>query len=365
MILNSSRMLVGQVFLFLLWISVSPLFAESFPIEETLEELTSVDELIPAEEELILIDETLQSEETSLTEEITPDEEILSGKGNLLVEEYIDTLVFEAPDLVIEVPVFEPRSFNEIFPEISLSQRRDVMSSFGLRNSFERDDAPMFVPDPASGIDLISRIMRKRPSHITESLVIIPYNKRELDMLDIYNAMGRIEKIKEQILPLRSGNTINLFKDTTRLESAQNRKAVPDPSPADTLPFSETIYLRLTDYFIGDLYIQGDMSISLYGMTYNMTNFRDIHYSIFRIMRADRISIIIYLEPVKEGILIYSMSGFYLPGFIVKRMHLTSNINARIILLTNWITEGLRIQENIPAQRENDTLRGILLEKLN
>jgi hypothetical protein len=59
------------------------------------------------------------------------------------------------------------------------------------------------------------------------------------------------------------------------------------------------------------------------------------------------------------------MSGFYLPDFIVKRIHLNSNINARIMLLTNWITEGLGIQENIPAQRENHTIRGILLERLN
>jgi hypothetical protein len=106
------------------------------------------------------------------------------------------------------------------------------------------------------------------------------------------------------------------------------------------------MYLRFTDTNIGSIYFKGDISVSLYGITYNLTNFRDINFSIFRIMRAERISIIIYLEPVKEGVLIYSMSGLYLPGFIIKRMNLTPNIHARITSLINWITEGLRMQEN-------------------
>jgi hypothetical protein len=75
-----------------------------------------------------------------------------------------------------------------------------------------------------------------------------------------------------------------------------------------------------------------------------MTNFRDVYFSIFRVMKSERISINIYLEPVQEGILIYSVSGFYLPDFIVKRMNLNVSINNRVTVLMGWIAEGLEIQ---------------------
>jgi hypothetical protein len=68
-------------------------------------------------------------------------------------------------------------------------------------------------------------------------------------------------------------------------------------------------------------------------------------------MKAERYITVIYLEPVKEGVLIYSITGFYLPGFIADRVNLTPNINRRIKIINNWITEGLRIQERSAADR--------------
>jgi len=257
-----------------------------------------------------------------------------------------DSFLFEAPPLIFEVaPILEPRSFDDIFPNFSRSKKRMVMDDEGLRYSFEKDGSPMLIPNPASGIDLLSKVMAKRPSHVIEALVVVPYDKRELDMLDIYNALGRVRNIKDHTIALEDREMI-IFTETTRLVSARNRKPVPDPPPTNTLPYEETMYLLFLDPYMGDLYLRGEVSISLYGITYSMTNFRDISYSIFRVMRAERFSAIIYVEPVKEGILIYSVSGLYLPNFIAKRINLTPNMNRRITVLLDWIIEGLRVQED-------------------
>jgi len=45
-------------------------------------------------------------------------------------------------------------------------------------------------------------------------------------------------------------------------------------------------------------------------------------------------------------VLIYSMAGMYLPSIVANRMDLPSNINYRINVLINWITDGLRREEN-------------------
>jgi len=256
-----------------------------------------------------------------------------------------DSFVFEAPPLILEVPGFEPRSINDIFPGLSRIQRANVMSGEGARNAFEKNGSPTLVPNPNLEINLIDGIMEKNPSHIIEALVLVPYNMRVPDLLDIYNALRKIKKIQDQTLSIRS-NDVKMFKETTRLESAQRRKPVPDPPRADTLPYSETMYLRFVDQYMGDLYIRGNISISVYGITYSLSNFRDVYFSIFRIMKAESFSAVVYLEPVKEGMLIYGMSGIYIPEFISRRVNLTPNMNNRITVLVNWITEGLREEED-------------------
>jgi hypothetical protein len=275
-----------------------------------------------------------------------PDEEDLSGEETLLAEETFfdeDTLLFEAPPLIFEVPMFQIRSLDTLFPDFSWIQRIMATSNVGLRHSFARGESPTLVPNPDLRIDLLSSVMSKNPSHLIEALVVVPYNEKELDLLDIYNALGRIGAIKDHPV-LLNGSDFYIFTESTRIESASNRRAISDPSPAVMLPFSETMYLRIREITFGNLFLRADISISMYGITYSMTNFTDVRYFLIPIMRAERFITIIYLEPVMEGILIYSMSGFYLPGFIADRVNLTPNINRRIEIFIKWITDGLRQQ---------------------
>jgi len=300
-------------------------------------------------------------EETVINEAPSPNEEAPNSKDSPLSNELVNTdddffddddFFFEAPTLVFQVPSFETRYFNDVFPNFSRSQRNFVMSDLGLRFAFEKDESPTLVPDPKSGVNLLSAVMSKKPSHIIEALVVVPYRKRELDMLDVYNALGRIKNIQDHTIIVRD-KEYKMFTDTTRLESAQVRKPIPDPLPSTTLPYSETMYLRFVDYSMGDFYLRGDITVSLYGITYTLTNFRDVSYSIFRIMKAEKFIAIIYLEPIKEGILIYSVSGLYIPGFVANRINLTASMNYRITILINWITEGLRRVEDDETQNHH------------
>ena len=316
------------LFIFTL-VYISPLRAE--PPAEPL----ASEKLLIGDDELFLSDDLLRDDDPLISNEPSPLDDL----------DDLDSFVFEAPPLILEVPGFETRSFKDIFSGLSQGQKSIVMSSRGLRYSFEKDGSPMLMPNPDSGINLLSTVMAKKPSHIIEALIVVPYNRRELDFLDIYNALRKIKNIQNHTLSIR-GNDVKLFMDTTRLESAQRRRPIADPPPADKLPLSETMYLRFVDQYMGDLYLRGDVSMGLYGITYSLSNFRDVSYSIFRIMKAESFSAIIYLEPVKEGILVYSMSGIYIPGFIAHRVNLTPNMNNRITVLVNWITEGLREEEN-------------------
>ena len=323
------------------FVFTSPLVAQSSLDEE----------LLQVYGELLHDEEYLSSEEFFTGEVFIVDEEVIVDKEPFIDDDELflneEDLVFDAPTITIEAsPVYENRSFDDIFPGFPRGLKPLAFSKEGLKHSFEKDDPPLLIPHPDSGIDLLGSVMEKNPSHIIEALFVVPYNERELDMLDLYNALGRIETIKDHTI-LVNGNSVNIFSETTRLESARNRNAIPDPPPADMLPFSETMYLRFRDTYMGNLFLRGDLSVSLYGITYSMTNFADIRYFVIPIMRAERFTAIIYLEPVKEGVLIYSMSGLYLPGFIADRVNLTSNINQRIAVLLSWVTDNLKRQERV------------------
>jgi hypothetical protein len=209
------------------------------------------------------------------------------------------------------------------------------------------------TPHRDAGIDLLSSVMSKSPSHIIEAMVVVPYNERELDILDIYNALGKIKNIQNHTVTVNGKDTV-ILEETTRMESAKSRKSISDPPSVNTLPYSETMYLRFKDAYYGNLYIRGDVSMSLYGIIYNMTNFTDVRYFLIPIIKAERLSIVIYLEPIKEGVLVYSVSGLYLPGFIADRVNLTPSINRRITVLLKWIIDSLRKQESITIRRENE-----------
>jgi hypothetical protein len=298
--------------------------------------------------------ESLMGGEAFLDEEASPDTEISSGEEALLAGElfyeyddsfFDDDLFYQFPTLTIETPKFQIRSFDAVFPGFSPEQRETAMGSVGLRHSFARGESPMLVPNPDLGINLLGSVMEKDPSHLIEALVVVPYNDQEIDLLEIYNALGRIENIKDYSVMLNN-NTPYAITESARIADARNRRDIPDPPPAVTLPFSQTIYLRLKEPNFSNFYLRADVSISLYGITYTITNFADIWYFILPIIRAERFITIIYLEPVEEGILIYCVCGFYLPGFIADRVNLTPNINRRIEIFVNWITDGLRNQEN-------------------
>jgi len=327
---------IKKVLYFLIFILLTfSLWAQFNDNDEPLIELEP--EVIPQEEEELVIDEPDLSDEINL-----------ASSDLLYDDDYYyddDSLFYEASPLVFEVsPFIGLRSIDDIFPRLSRSQRVMAGSETGLRYSYDKITSSMLRINPDSGVELLSAVAAKNPSHVVEALALVPYNDIRLDLLDIYNALGEVQNIKDHSISL-NGRDIHIFTETTRLESARNRRPISDPLPADTLPYSDTMYVRFTDAYFGDVYIRADVSFSLYGVTYNMTNFRDVRYALLPLMRAERVSIIIYLEPVKEGILIYSLTGFYLPGLISNSVNLTPSINRRITVLLNWITEGLRKQE--------------------
>ena len=235
------------------------------------------------------------------------------------------------------------RSFNEIFPGFREDWKRETFSAEGLVRTLDKNVAPEIIPARNSGIDIHSAVMRSKPSFITESLLVVPYTGSIPGKLEAYNALSKIRDLKGRLYPstTRQAN-VALFEEATRIESPKKTTAIPDPPPARELPLSETVYIRLKDTNFGNSYYQGNFSATTHGVTYYLTNFRNITYLLFTVMKAETFSAVLYMEPLTEGMLIYSMAGADASNFVSNRIDVPSAIGKRLAVFIGWINDGLK-----------------------
>jgi len=234
------------------------------------------------------------------------------------------------------------RSLDELFPNISESHRAEIHSEAGMVRSGRVSDLQLFSPAPASGIELRDIVMRTGPSFLAESLLIIPYQSGNKDLLDIYNALLKVSDLKGRLYHSHTRDAeVPLFEEATRLDSASRASPVPDPPPASIVPNSETVYIRLRDINFGNTYYRTDMNRNAHGINYSLINTRTISYLFFPAIREGRFSAALYMEPLKEGILVYSMAGADASNFVAGRIHIPSAISKRLEVFIAWIRDGL------------------------
>ena len=235
------------------------------------------------------------------------------------------------------------RSIDELFPGLSQSQKDGIFSPGGLIQSHKKNEALLFVPAPGSGIDLLSAVMGTNPSFFAESLLVVPYQGKTLDRLDVYNALGRIRDLKGRLYRSFTRNAeVPLFEDATRIDSVQKNNPIPDPQRSMVLPLSETVYIRLKDVNFGNTFYRGDISTGPYGVTYKLSNSKNISYLFFTVMKEGKFTAMLYMEPLAEGMLIYSMAGAETSDFVSGRIDIPSAISKRLGVFIAWISDGLK-----------------------
>jgi hypothetical protein len=235
------------------------------------------------------------------------------------------------------------RSFSKLFPGITESQRKAIFTEEGLIRALGKNQALELLPSPDSGIDLAGPILAKNHPYHTESLLVVPYSEKIFNKLDAYNALGNIRGLKGRLYRSHSRSAeVPLFEDATRVESAKRNRAIPDPEPAGELPFTETVHIRLKDANFGNTYYRSYMYQSLYGINYTLTNYKNFNYFIFTIMKEERFSAALYMEPLIEGMLVYSTAGADASDFIASKVDVPTTVAKRLAVFVGWLRDGLK-----------------------
>ena len=233
------------------------------------------------------------------------------------------------------------RNFDNLFPGLNPDFRNAAFSD-GVIRTITKGESFRIFPSALSGIDLQSRISEKGCHYITESLIVIPNREKPYVLLDAYNALGQIRGLKGRLYSSHTrGQDVPLFEDAVRLESDRRNNPIPDPPPALSIPSRETVYIRLRDVNFGNTFYRAEITPHGNGLLYNLTNYRNISYLFFTIMREEKFSAWLYMEPIEEGMLIYSVAGTDVTDFVASIVDIPSAISKRLLVFVDWVNDGL------------------------
>jgi hypothetical protein len=234
-------------------------------------------------------------------------------------------------------------SFDDLYPFINESQKKEVYSPTGLFISSQKSVVLQFIPSLNFINDITDPLFKRNPSFLIESLKVIPTEK-PVELLVIYNAMRNIRSLKGRTYHSFTRNeTVPLFEDATRVESRKKNNPITDPPAALSMPDSETIYIRLKDINFGNTFYSADINRKGQGMLYSLSNFKNLSYLFFTVVKEDHFLIQFYIEPLTDGILIYSIAGADVSDFVASKVDMPSAVKKRVDVILDWIIDELHL----------------------
>jgi len=248
--------------------------------------------------------------------------------------------------LICSVNVFaQLRSFNDIFPNLNDDIRTAVFSPSGYLQFGRRSSGFVILGRDNSRLDpqIVNIVLSGNPGYIVESISVIPKESKDVSILDIYNILGNIRDLKGRLYNSYTRNkAVPLFEEATRIVSERQMTAIPDPAPSSTLPASETVYIRLKDANFGNTYYRAEMALIQNGLRYTLTNFKSMNYLLIPVIKEGNFIAQLYFEPIREGVLIYSMAGTEISDFFASKIDIDSAISKRLDVIISWASDGIR-----------------------
>jgi hypothetical protein len=237
------------------------------------------------------------------------------------------------------------RTFDEIFPDISTDIRTAAFSSTSYVRSGQKSAGFVFIGSDRNNAlnpQILNIVLNKNPRFLLESIFVIPVAPGTINILDIYNALGNIQGINKLWYssdPQKKESPV--IENVTRIVSEKQTTPIPDPPPSEILPYTETMYIKLKDINFGTSYYRSQIIPIQNGLSYTLTNFRNISFLFIPVIREEKFIAQLYIEPINEGVLFYITAGADISDFLTSRINIESAINKRLSVFILWAVDGI------------------------
>jgi len=238
------------------------------------------------------------------------------------------------------------RTFNDVFPNLSQDIKTSAFKESGYLKSSQKTNGFNIIGNGQNSkldAQITNNVLRKNPNYLVESILVLQENSSSVSLLDIYNALGNISGLSGRLYSsFTKKQLVPLFEEANRIVSNKQTSALPDPPAAKSLPENDIVYIRLKDVNFGNTYYRAEMAIIQNGLRYTMTNFRNISYLFFPVIKEEKFIAQLYFEPIQEGILVYSIAGAEISNFISSKIDMDSAIAKRLNVLISWTIDGIK-----------------------
>jgi hypothetical protein len=236
----------------------------------------------------------------------------------------------------------QQHSFDDLFPGLDPEEKNRALSGV-LAETWEQDLYLHLPPSGELGEKMAAFVLSDiRPACVVESLTVIPYLNDPLELLDLYNAMGNIRGLKGRLYHSSTrGKDIPLFEDADRIQGPARLAPIPDPERAEVLPMTDRFYIRLKDVNFGNSYYEADISAPADGLLYSLRNFKTLSYGIIPVIRESKFKAQFYVEPVAEGVLVYSAAAAEVGDFVSGMINVPSAIQKRLEVILGWLVDSI------------------------
>jgi len=238
------------------------------------------------------------------------------------------------------------RAFDDVFPNLNQDIKTLAFNDSGYVKSSQKSSGFSIIGNGQnSKLDpqIVNNVLRKSPSFLVESIMVLHGKPGSVNLIDIYNALGSISDLKGRLYNSATRKQlVPLFEEANRIVSDKQMTAIPDPPPSKTLPRNETAYFRLKDINFGNTYYRAEMLLIQNGLRYTLTNFRSMSYLFIPVIKEDKFIAQLYFEPIQEGILIYSVAGADISDFVASKIDMDSAISKRLNVINSWAIDGIK-----------------------
>ena len=244
--------------------------------------------------------------------------------------------------LLSACPLFsQTRLLSELFPTAGIEQLHSAFSSKGYLYYGRQANSLTLNPQTPDNTKISKFSLGSNPGIFIEALRIIP--RKNTALLKIYNALERIQDLKGRTyFSYSSRKDLPLFTDSTRIEGPEKTRIfLPDPPPANSVPYRETFYVRLTDSKFGNCYYEISLTSSSHGILYKLNNFKPVTYGPFPVMKEKTFTALLYIEQAEEGLVVYCLAGAEVSDFIIKYVDIGTALNKRMEVFITWLLDGI------------------------
>ncbi|MDR0504025.1 MAG: hypothetical protein LBH16_11985 [Treponema sp.] len=240
----------------------------------------------------------------------------------------------------------QARTFAGIFPGLGSDIKSAAFTDDGYLKFGKKTDTFALIGNiEKTGIDpeIVKLVLAGNPGYIVEALILIPMEEKNVSLVNIYNALGKIGDLKGRLYYSETRKQLHpLFEEATRIASERKTTPVPDPAPAGNIPKDETNFLRLKDTNFGNTYYRSEISLLQNGLLFGLTNFKSISYFVVPVIKEGKFIAQLYFEPVKEGVLIFGIAGADISDYVASKIHIQSAIAKRLSVFISWAIDGLK-----------------------